>query len=169
MLPLTDNLSFLDVGCGTGWAVRHAASLMNEHGQFYGIDISSRMIEEAQDRARDCRSVRFCTATSEALPFRNDLFDLIICTHSFHHYLHPAQTMEEMFRVLRSGGRVYILDVSADDVITRAVDRVVKEREPEHVKFYSTRDYRILFAGARLKHLATRSILPPLKVHIGEK
>lgn len=37
-LDLKENQTLLDLGCGTGWAVRYAASLVNERGEFYGIE-----------------------------------------------------------------------------------------------------------------------------------
>jgi ubiquinone/menaquinone biosynthesis C-methylase UbiE len=169
LLPLKEGLCFLDIGCGTGWAVRHVATLVNQHGEFYGIDISSHMIEKAKDHSHDYRSAYFYEANAEELPFEDNLFDLIICTNSFHHYLHPTQALREISRVLNPGGRIYILDVTADGFITQTLDKVVKKREPEHVKFYSTQDYRLLFTGANLEHVATKLITPPLKVHIGEK
>jgi hypothetical protein len=61
------------------------------------------------------------------------------------------------------------MDVTADRFVTQMMDKVIKKREPEHVKFYSTRDYRLFFTGANLQHVATKLITPPLKVHIGEK
>jgi ubiquinone/menaquinone biosynthesis C-methylase UbiE len=42
VLQLGENPHLLDLGCGTGWAVRYAASLTNGRGEFYGIDISSK-------------------------------------------------------------------------------------------------------------------------------
>jgi ubiquinone/menaquinone biosynthesis C-methylase UbiE len=48
LLELGENPQFLDLGCGTGWAVRYAASLANGRGEFCGIDISSKMIGKAE-------------------------------------------------------------------------------------------------------------------------
>ncbi|NEO01876.1 MAG: class I SAM-dependent methyltransferase, partial [Moorea sp. SIO3I7] len=45
-LKLPERDSFLDVGCGTGWAVREAAKQLKS-GKACGIDISPKMIENA--------------------------------------------------------------------------------------------------------------------------
>jgi len=173
LLPLKENLYFLDSGCGTGWAVRRVASLVNQRGEFYGIDISPNMIEKAKEHSQEYSKTYFNKANAGALPFQDTFFDLIICTNSFHHYLHPVRALQEIFRVLKPGGRIYIMDVTADGFITKMLDKVLKKREPEHVKFYSTQEYHHLFTGAGLEHIATQSILSPLnvhmKVHIGEK
>lgn len=138
-------------------------------GQFYGIDLSSKMIEKARDNSQDYENIHFDKANAEELAFECDFFDLAICTNSFHHYLHPSKVLNEIQRVLKSGGRIYIMDFTADGFIPAMVDRWAKRREPEHVRFYSTQEYRTLFAGAKLEHVATKLITFPMKVHIGEK
>ena len=169
LLPLKENISFLDIGCGTGWAVRYVATLIHQHGEFYGIDISPNMIERAKDNSRDCRNMYFYKANAEELPFQDNLFDLIMCTNSFHHYLQPAKALSEIQRVLKSSGRIYIMDFTADGFLSRMIDRVFRKREPEHVRFYSTREYQRLFADAKLAHVSKQSITSSMKVHIGEK
>lgn len=172
LLDLHEGQRFLDIGCGTGWAVRYAASLVKNEGGFYGIDISSRMIEKAQESCSGCESIYFYKADAEALPFENDLFDFIICTNSFHHYFTPSKMLNEVYRVLKTGGRILILDPTADAFLMKMYDKWTKKRESEHVKYYSTQEYRKLLAQARLNYVSSRPIWPLLrqmKVHIGAK
>jgi len=172
LLDLHEGQRLLDIGCGTGWAVRYAASLVKNEGGFYGIDISSRMIEKAQESCRSCESIYFYKADAEALPFENDFFDFIICTNSFHHYFTPSKVLNEVYRVLKTGGRILILDPTADAFFMKIFDKWTKKREREHVKYYSTREYRKLLAQARLNYVSSRPIWPLLssmKVHIGAK
>ena len=169
LLPLHENLSFLDLGCGTGWAVGEVARRVNQRGEFYGIDLAPKMIERAKENSRDLKNLHFEQANAEELPFQNDLFDLALCTNSFHHYPHPAIALNEIRRVLKPGGRIYIMDFTADGLIARKFDQLVKSREPEHVKFHSTREFDGLFADAKLKPVATQSIISLMKVHVGEK
>jgi SAM-dependent methyltransferase len=56
------NGRLLDIGCGTGWAVRYAAGLVGEGGQACGIDISPKMIERAEAESRGYDNVRFYVA-----------------------------------------------------------------------------------------------------------
>jgi ubiquinone/menaquinone biosynthesis C-methylase UbiE len=169
LLPLEENLCILDIGCGTGWAVRRVDALLKHQGKFYGIDISSNMIAKANSQSQGYWSVHFNEANAEQLPFQANFFDLIICTNSFHHYSDPAQALSEIYRVLKSVGRIYILDVTADNFIVRILERGIKKREPAQVKFYSTKEYRALFTDANLEYIAAQSIMTPLKVHIGKK
>ena len=168
-LPLSPHQWVLDIGCGTGWAVRRIAALLEQQGQLFGIDLAPKILEKAAAQARDDPSVHYEQANSEALPFRADSFDLIICTNSFHHYLRPAQALGEMRRVLKPGGRLYLGDVTADSLLAKTLDWSARRREPEHVRFYTTPDYRHLFAEARLEYTAVSAGVPLFKVHVGEK
>src|SRR5271169_5975178 len=104
MLELGTNSIFLDVGCGTGWAVRHVA--VSTRAKAYGIDLSEMMIERAKAAAAGIENAHFQQGTAEALPFTDRFFDFIICTMSFHHYLHPSRAVSEMARTLKPGGRL---------------------------------------------------------------
>jgi ubiquinone/menaquinone biosynthesis C-methylase UbiE len=130
LIDLKQGCHFLDVGCGTGWAIRHVASRLQDEGEFYGIDLSSVMIETARAQSRDFANVHFEKANAEQIPLASDSIDYAICTNSFHHYLNPSHVLAEIHRVLVAGGRVYILDMTTDDFLMRWVDRRVRRKEP---------------------------------------
>jgi ubiquinone/menaquinone biosynthesis C-methylase UbiE len=163
--------TFLDLGCGTGWAVRYAADLLAGNGRFVGIDLSQGMIEKAKSDSTGLINVEFHQANADDLPFDEGIFDTVICSNSFHHYLRPIEALKEVRRVLKPGGKIQILDITADDALIRWIDKRVKRREKEHVKFYSSAEYAQLFNQAGLKHVRSSrlKILYPLKVHVGEK
>jgi ubiquinone/menaquinone biosynthesis C-methylase UbiE len=163
---------FLDIGCGTGWAVRCAANLVKEGGEAYGIDIAPRMIEKARENANGLKNVHFLQADAENLPFEDNFFDAIICTNSFHHYLHPLKVLTEVHRVLKPGGRIHILDLTSDGFLGRMIDRQYRKREREHVKYYSSREYRDFFNKSKLSYISSKLIVPiimAMKLHIAEK
>jgi ubiquinone/menaquinone biosynthesis C-methylase UbiE len=169
LLNLHENHYFLDISCGTGWAVRYAASLVKNKGKFYGIDISSKMIEKAEENCADCENIYFYRADAAALPFENDFFDFIICTNSFHHYFSPSKVLNEVYRVLKPGGKIYISELTADGLIMKVADKWLKKKERGLVKYYSTQEYKTLFTEARLSYITSKLITPPVKVHIAEK
>jgi ubiquinone/menaquinone biosynthesis C-methylase UbiE len=164
-------INFLDLGCGTGWAVCYVAKIANGKGNFVGIDISKGMIEKSISNANGLANVNFYEANSDHLPLESNYFDTVICTNSFHHYSRPEAALSEVNRVLKPNGRIYILDVTADDLFIRWVNEKVRAREREHVKFYSSSEYDGMFNHTGLKHIASQrmKILYPLKIHIGEK
>jgi ubiquinone/menaquinone biosynthesis C-methylase UbiE len=169
LLELGKNPRFLHLSCGIGWAVRYAASLADGQGEFYGIDISSKMIAKAEASSADYRNVHFRKANAEKLPFDNDFFDLIVCSNSFHHYFNPDNVLREVHRVLKPRGRIYIVDVTADGLITRLLDKLAKKMEPDHVKLYSTQEYQTFFGKAGLDYVTSKSVVLSAKVHVAEK
>jgi ubiquinone/menaquinone biosynthesis C-methylase UbiE len=108
-------VNFLYLGCGTGWAVCNVAKVTDGKGNFVGIDISKGMIEKSVSNANGLPNVNFYEASSEHLPLESNYFDTIICTNSFHHYSRPEVALNEVNRVLKPSGKIYILDVTADD------------------------------------------------------
>ncbi len=169
LLNIQEGVHFLDIGCGTGWAVGEAAKLVDDKGLFYGVDLSSGMIEKAKSRFDGKDNFRFIQANVETIPLDGDFFDVIICTNSFHHYLHPDKALDEMHRLLKSGGKVYILDPTADTWMIKLADKVIKLAEPEHVKIYSTKEFQKLFQKAGLKYITSKATNRYQSIHIGEK
>ncbi len=160
---------FLDIGCGTGWAVRYASKIITENGKAFGIDLSPKMIEKAKVNSVNNKNVFFLQADAEILPFEDNIFELVICTNSFHHYLDPLKVLNEVFRVLKKGGELYILDVTTDNFLTMMIDKGFKKTEQEHVKYYSTQEFKNFFSRAKLNYIASKLILPFVKVHIAKK
>jgi len=169
LIDLRPNMHFLDIGCGTGWAVRYVASRLQDQGKFDGVDISGAMIETARAKSRDFKNVYFFKSNAEQLPLENGSVDCVICTNSFHHYLDPSRVLTEIHRVLAVAGHLYLLDITTDDFFIRWIDGLARRWEREHVRFYNSREYQTMFAAAQLKYLNSRLILYPIKVHVAEK
>ena len=169
LLDLTQVATFLDIGCGTGWAVRRVAYLLGTEGRAHGIDISPGMIERARAASTGIGNVAFHVANSEKLPFEDGAFDCIICTLSFHHYFHPSRVLDEVSRVLKPRGRVHIMELTADTLFMKLVDARSRRKEPEHVKFYSSREFKTLLESAGMRYVGFQRVWFPLKVHSAEK
>jgi ubiquinone/menaquinone biosynthesis C-methylase UbiE len=167
-LDIKENVSFLDIGCGTGWAVGQAANSVNYKGSFYGVDLSVKMIEKARENFKDLRNFHFINANSESIPLDDNLFDIIICTNSFHHYLNPEKALKEMGRLLKSGGKLYILDPTADILIIKILSFLMKMSRSGHVRLYSTPEFKGMITGAGLSYSGPLKIYHE-KAHIGEK
>src|SRR5947207_1179163 len=108
-LEASDRL-ILDIGCGTcAFAARVLEHLPRT--RVCGIDLSAGMLRHCHRR---CQAVpdrlHLVQADSERLPFKDDTFDVITCTHSFHHYPHQNRAIAEMHRVLRPDGKLLIID-----------------------------------------------------------
>lgn len=148
-LNISAGKRFLDVGCGTGWAVREAASRLTSDIA-YGIDISPGMIEKAVAQSASIQNVEFQIADAEAIPYPDEYFSLILCTCSFHHYQNPMGALLQMKRVMKKGGRLVILDSARD--VSFAIwlqDRWRRYLERSHVQYYTTTEMEQLLAESK--------------------
>ncbi|MBV9415785.1 MAG: class I SAM-dependent methyltransferase, partial [Solirubrobacterales bacterium] len=136
-LALDKNDVLLDLGCGTGAAVRDAAPVVR---RAVGFDLSPGMIAQARDRARaeHLENVEFTEGdVSGPLPFEDGAFTGIVCTTAFHHFPRPLDTVGEMARVLGPGGRVVIADANRRHPVVLVLDLLLRALQPSHVGFRS--------------------------------
>jgi len=169
ILDIQENISILDIGCGTGWALGQIAKTVKGKGSFYGVDLSSLMIEKAQENFKDEKQFHFIVSNAELIPLDDNMFNIIICINSFHHYFNPDKALKEMHRLLKNGGKLYILDPTADSWIFKILSKLMGLFEHAHEKLYSTKEYKEMILLSGLKYIGRRKIQMYQKVHIGEK
>jgi ubiquinone/menaquinone biosynthesis C-methylase UbiE len=120
----------LDLGCGTGAAIREAAPAVR---RAVGFDLSREMIAKARTLAAGIANVEFREGdVTSPLPFSDDEFTAIVCTTAFHHFPKPLDTISEMSRVLAPGGRVVIADFNRRNPVVFAADVALKRLQPSH-------------------------------------
>jgi ubiquinone/menaquinone biosynthesis C-methylase UbiE len=169
LLNFKENVNMLDIGCGTGWALGQAAKYNGDKGAFYGVDLSEKMIEKAKENFKGRENFHFIKANAEEIPLDGNFFDIIICTNSFHHYLHPDKALKEMHRLLKNGSKLYILDPIVDNWFFKVISNTFHLFDPAHVKLYSTKEFQELISGAGLRYAGTEIIRKHQKVQVGEK
>ncbi len=107
-------LAILDVGCGTGvFASRIRAA--SPRSTVWGVDLVAAMLTQGKARWRsDPEHLVAVQGDSEHLPFPAGAFDVVTCANSFHHYPHQDRVINEMYRVLKPGGRLFLVDGCRD-------------------------------------------------------
>lgn len=91
---------YLDVGCGTGNS--YAGELVRAGGSYAGVDVSGQAVEAARTAGLDARVID----DAAELPFEDASFDVVLCIEVLEHLFAPQQTVREIHRVLRPGGRL---------------------------------------------------------------
>jgi ubiquinone/menaquinone biosynthesis C-methylase UbiE len=95
----------LEIGAGTGLNFPHYPP--GAHGA--ATEPSREMLRRAQTKPRPAR-VRLVQNSAEALPFADDTFDAAFATLVFCSVASPPRAFAELRRVVRTGGRVVLLE-----------------------------------------------------------
>jgi demethylmenaquinone methyltransferase/2-methoxy-6-polyprenyl-1,4-benzoquinol methylase len=105
-----DGERLLDVATGTGMVA--AELLSRARCSVVGIDQSAEMLAAARTRfaGHDGDRVRLIEGQAEALPFGDGSFDAVTFTYLLRYVEDPQETMRELARVVRPGGRVGSLE-----------------------------------------------------------
>ncbi|MBV9802057.1 MAG: methyltransferase domain-containing protein [Solirubrobacterales bacterium] len=144
----------LDVGCGTGAAVRDAAGTIRRAA---GFDLSPGMIAQATELARTdgIDNAEFHVGdVSGALPFADGAFTALVCTTAFHHFPRPRDTVAEMARVLAPGGRLVIADANRRHPAVFTLDLVLRVTQRSHAGFRSPAQLMHYLTAAGLRRAA---------------
>lgn len=105
----------LDVAGGTGDLGAALAERVGPGGRVVISDINPAMLEVGRNRLADkgiVGNVEFVEADAERLPFPDDSFDVATLAFGIRNMTHPDQALRELYRVLKPGGRVLILEFS---------------------------------------------------------
>jgi 2-polyprenyl-3-methyl-5-hydroxy-6-metoxy-1,4-benzoquinol methylase len=102
-VPDLGSLRILDVGCSGGIV----ADELRKHGaDVVGIDIDIPGVQRAATLYG--RGVNFVLGDSERLPIANASFDVVVCNHIYEHVVAPERLFDELRRIVRPGGALYL-------------------------------------------------------------
>ena len=120
----------LDVCTGTGDLALELARRTTPSGEVVGVDFSEEMVARAREKAAGRASpATFRVADALALPFAGDAFDAATVAFGIRNVSDLDAGLAEMARVVRPGGRVVVLEITAPARLRRFYglwfDRVV--------------------------------------------
>jgi ubiquinone/menaquinone biosynthesis C-methylase UbiE len=106
----------LEVGSGPGYL--GLEWLKNTQGTtLKGLDISADMISIAERNAKEynlSERVEYVYSSGDKMPFPDETFDAVFTNGSLHEWSDPENTFNEIWRVLKKGGIVFISDLRRD-------------------------------------------------------
>jgi len=108
-IGLATGMRLLDLATGTGVVARAAAQVTGEPRSIVGMDPSIGMLHNAHIASARVQ------APAESLPFRDQSFDRITIGFALRHFADLSVVFSECHRVLRTGGKLLILEITAPE------------------------------------------------------
>ena len=105
----------LDLAGGTGDLTARFSRIVGERGEVVLADINDSMLKVGRDKLRNqglVDNIRYVQANAEALPFPDNHFDLITIGFGLRNVTDKDKALASMFRVLKPGGRLLVLEFS---------------------------------------------------------
>ena len=137
----------LDLGCGTGNYLDLFQRL--SLSEFYGVEPSVGM---GQNASQKNKNLTISIGNAYNIPFRDNCFDFIYMTDVIHHIPDLSQMFDELFRILKSHGRVCIVTQSHQQIEQRPIARFFPETVTVDQARYPTID-NIIQAATTFIHL----------------
>jgi ubiquinone/menaquinone biosynthesis C-methylase UbiE/uncharacterized protein YbaR (Trm112 family) len=153
-LELAPGDKVLETASGTASNLFH----LPESIDYYGLDISFRMLKHARKKAKAAdRQIELVQADAAYIPFRDDMFNLVLQMGGLQFVEDPFKSVSEMARVALPGTTVHIIDEIGGAVRTLS-------RLPAHTKY--AKDKETALEG--IKRLAPQGMMD-VSSHIIEK
>lgn len=125
--------SLLDVGAAEGYKVYLAKKLFNV--KVKGCELS----EEACQRAKEIFNIESIAADIHNLPFKDNEFDVVLCSETLEHVTDIAKAVEELLRVAR---KAIVITVPHDS--KKTVEQNIKQGAFSHIHSFDLKSFNFL-------------------------
>lgn len=117
----------LDLAGGTGDLTAKFSRLVGDDGLVVLADINDSMLKVGREKLQNkglFKNIEYVQANAEALPFQDNYFDCITISFGLRNVTNKDQALRSMWRVLKPGGRLLILEFSKPEyaLLNKAYD-----------------------------------------------
>jgi SAM-dependent methyltransferase len=126
LTDMEEGQEVLDVACGKGVSLEYFVRRCGVHGA--GVDADGRLIDAAEAHARQAdlsSRIQFQTGEPDRLPYRDEIFDVVVGEMGLAAQADPAAAVRELSRVCRPGGRVALVQLVWKAPVEAARQRVL--------------------------------------------
>lgn len=105
----------LDLAGGTGDLASKFARIVGQSGKVVLSDINASMLENGRKRLADAGiagNIEYVQANAECLPFADNTFDIVTIAFGLRNVTDKDAALRSMFRVIKPGGRLLVLEFS---------------------------------------------------------
>lgn len=121
-----------EIGCGDG---RGLELLAPKCSRYVALDKSTTI---AKKRAKGMKNVEFIETLIPPIPLSENTFDVVLCFQVIEHILDDTHFLEELHRILKPGGKLYLTTPNIDLTLTR---------NPWHIREYTAQELTDLSAS----------------------
>ncbi len=108
---VSPNEIILDIGAGTGRMTEHLVKLVGNKGLIVMQDIAEDMLLRGKNKFSKAPVFQVCNDVCH-LAFHDHFFDKVLCFSAFPHFTEPEKALQQMFRVLKSKGKLLVLHLT---------------------------------------------------------
>ena len=121
MAGILPGLTVADIGSGTGLFTVRFADMVGKGGWVYAVDIAPRLVQhvshEAQRRKLKNVTAILCHEDNVNLPEAS--IDVAFICDTYHHFEYPKSTMASIYKALKPGGTLLLIDFERIEGVTR--------------------------------------------------
>lgn len=101
-----------DIGAGTGLFTRMFSEAVGKEGKVLAGDIAQKFLDHIQRTSRESglRNVETVLCKADSTELSPDSVDVAFICDTYHHFEFPLKTMASLYRALKPGGRVILVD-----------------------------------------------------------
>ena len=149
LLPTPTDLA-LDVATGTGFT---AVALAPHVKRVTGIDVTNEMLEEAKKLvgSEKITNVGFRAGDALNMEFSDSAFDIVTVRRATHHFKDVPRFLREAKRVLGTGGRLGVVDMSPLEGTEGFSNKIEILRDGSHVRAFTPAEWKSMVSEAGFK------------------
>ncbi|MEM6329070.1 MAG: methyltransferase domain-containing protein [Planctomycetota bacterium] len=110
-----------DVGAGTGFYSQLFAQAVGRRGRVFAVDIAPKFLDHIEQRtqAEGLLNLTTVRAAQDSVRLAPESVDLVFVCDTYHHFESPQRSLASIFRCLRPGGRLVVIDFERVPGVTR--------------------------------------------------
>lgn len=102
-----------ELGCGPGYVTSRLLDLAPE-AHITAVDVDAALVSLARQRLGPMERVTLAVASADSVPVEDASQDAVIARLLLQHLDHPEDVLGEALRILRPGGRMFVIDIDAE-------------------------------------------------------
>lgn len=121
-MGLSQGMTVADIGAGTGLFSLPIAEKVGASGSVIAVDISQKLLDHIIQRGAEAKITNIKTQLSsqKKTGLKRNSVDLVFICDTYHHFEFPEAYMKDVYRSLKRGGKLVIVDFRRDPDINEA-------------------------------------------------